>query len=83
MLVKLSALRQIPRANCVVEASSPQLETIVADVDAGGTVSVTLELSHQRLVVQVPHGNVTVGTAAEADLRVGRDGQCIASWCTR
>lgn len=33
---------------------------------------------HQRLVVQVPHGNVAVAAAGEADLRVRADGQGVA-----
>lgn len=38
----------------------------------------SLELPHQRLVVQVPHGDVAVAAAAEAHLRVGADGQGVA-----
>lgn len=33
---------------------------------------------HQRLVVQVPHGDVAVAAAGEADLGVGADGQGVA-----
>lgn len=37
-----------------------------------------MELPHQGLILQVPHGNVTVGAAGEAHFRVGRDGQRVA-----
>ena len=33
---------------------------------------------HQRLVVQVPHGDVAIAAAGEADLGVGADGQGVA-----
>ena len=33
---------------------------------------------HQRLVVQVPHSDVAVAAAGEADLGVGADGQGVA-----
>ena len=42
-----------------------------------------LELAHQLLVVQVPYGDVAVRAAAEADLRVGTDGQRVAGRCAR
>lgn len=39
----------------------------------------TLELPDQSLIVQIPHGNITITATAKAHLRVGADGQCIAS----
>ena len=43
----------------------------------------TLELTHEFLVVQVPHGDVAVRTTTEADLRIGTDGQSVAGWRRR
>ena len=48
----------------------------------GGVLTPTTEnhlySPHQRLVVQVPHGDVAVTAAGEADLGVGADGQGVA-----
>lgn len=60
MLLQLATFAQVPRANCVVESARPQLGTVRRDVDAAGAVRVTLELPHQRLVVQIPHSDVPV-----------------------
>lgn len=68
MLGQLTALSQVPGADRVVQAARPQARSIGAHVDAGRAVRVALELSHQRLVVQVPHGDVAVRAAAEANL---------------
>lgn len=78
MLLQLTAFPQIPRAHCVVQAAGPQAGAVGADVDAGGAVGVSLELAHQRLIVQIPNGDVAVAAAREAHLRVGTDGQCVA-----
>lgn len=84
MLLQLTSLPQIPRAHCVVQATGPQAIAIWADVNARGTVCMTLELTHQCLIVQIPDGDVAIAAAREAHLRIGADGQCIAgggSWC--
>lgn len=44
MLLQLTALPQVPGANGVVQAPSPQLGTIVGDVYTAGSVCVALEL---------------------------------------
>lgn len=41
----------------------------------------SLELAYELLVVQIPDSDVTITTAAEADVRVGTDGQSVAGWC--
>ena len=38
----------------------------------------SLELTDQRVVVQVPNRDVTIGAAAETEFGVGTDGQGIA-----
>merc|ERR1719319_685712 len=78
VLLQLPALPQVPRPHRVVQPSRPQLRAICRDVDTRGPVGVALELAHQRLVVQVPHRDVAVAAAAEADLAVWRDGQGVA-----
>jgi hypothetical protein len=60
VLGQLAALTKIPRPDRVVQSSRPQSCPVCAHVDAGGAVRVTLELPHQRLIVQIPHGNVSV-----------------------
>lgn len=60
MLVKLATLSEVPGAHGVVQSSGPQSVSVGRDVDAAGTVRVTLELPDQRLVVQIPHGDVAV-----------------------
>lgn len=40
-------------------------------------------IPNQRLVVQIPHSDVSVGAAGEADLGVGADGQSVARWRRR
>ena len=44
MLLQLPALPQVPGAHGVVQAARPQLGAVVRDVDAAGSVRVTLEL---------------------------------------
>lgn len=78
VLLQLPAFPQVPRTYSVVEPSCPELRAFRGDVDAGGAVRVALELSNQNLVVQIPHGDVTVAAATEADFRVRRDGQRVA-----
>lgn len=75
MLLQLPSFPQVPRSHRVVQSSGPKPDAVRADVDAGSAIGVTLELPHQRLVVQVPHGNVAIAAAREAYLRVGTDGQ--------
>lgn len=78
MLLQLATFPQIPRADRVVQPAGPQARPVRADVDAGRTVRVALELAHQRLVVQIPHGYVAVAAARKAHLRVGTDGERVA-----
>lgn len=73
VLLQLPALSEVPRAHGVVQPSCPQFRAVRGDVDAGGTVRVALELPDQNLVVQIPHGDVTVAATAEADFRVRGD----------
>ena len=68
MLLKLSSFSQIPRTYSVVEATSPEFGSISTDVNAAGTVRMTLELPDQGLVVQIPDSNVAITAAAEAHL---------------
>jgi len=58
--------------------TSPEFGSVGGDVYAASAVRVSLELAHQRLVLQVPNGNVAVAAAAEAHLRVGTDGERVA-----
>ena len=74
VLLQLAPLAQVPRADCVVESSGPQLGAVGGDVDAGGAVGVALELPDEGLVVQVPHRDVAVAAAAEAHLHGGEEG---------
>ena len=69
VLGQLPSFTQIPRAHSVVQPARPQSGPVGAHVDARGAVRVTLELTHQRLIVQIPHGNVPVRTTAEAYLK--------------
>ena len=69
MLGQLPALAQVPRTHRVVQSTRPQPRSIRAHVDARGAVRVALELPDQRLIVQVPHGDVSVRAAAEANLK--------------
>lgn len=78
MLLQLPAFAKVPGAHGVVEATGPQFRSVGGDVDAGRAVRVTLELPDQRLILQVPHGDIAVAAATEADLRVRRDRQGIA-----
>lgn len=77
MLLQLTAFPQIPGPDRIVQSSSPKLRAFGRDIDARCTVSVTLELTHQFLVVQIPDGYVPVAAAAKADVRIGADGQCV------
>lgn len=78
VLLQLAAFAQIPGSDRVIEPSSPQLSAVRRDVNTGGAVSVALELAHELLVVQVPHSDVAVRAAAEANVRVGADGERVA-----
>lgn len=73
VLLQLSAFAKVPRAHGIVEAASPQFGPVGGDVDAGRAVRMALELPDQRLILQVPHGDVAIAAAAEADLGVRRD----------
>lgn len=44
MLLQLPSLSQIPGADCVIEAPSPQLGAIIGDVNTAGSICVALEL---------------------------------------
>lgn len=83
MLLQLSSFPQIPRADRIVQSAGPQFRSVRRNVDAGGAVRVTLELSQQRLILYIPDGDVPVAAAAEADFRVGGDGQSVTSWRVR
>lgn len=52
----------------IVKSSSPKLGTVSRYVDTRCAISVTLELSHQGLIVKVPYCDVTVWATAEAHL---------------
>ena len=69
VLCQLSSLTQIPRAHRVVQTARPQSGPVGAHVDARGAVRMALELAHQRLIVQIPHGDVSVRATAEANLK--------------
>lgn len=79
MLLQLATLSQVPWTHGIVQAACPQTITIWADVDARCTVSVALELSHKRLIVKIPNGNMPVAAAWEANLWIWTDCQSIAS----
>lgn len=81
MLLQLPALPQIPGAHRIIETAGPQLGAVGGDVDARGAVRVTLELPDQRLILQVPHGDVAVAATAEAHLRIRGYRQSVARWC--
>ena len=68
MLGQLAPLTQIPRSHRVVKSTSPQPSSVGAHVDARSAVRVALELPHQRLIVQIPHGDVSVRAATKANL---------------
>lgn len=70
VLLQLSAFAKIPGAHGVVKAAGPQFGPVGGDVDAGRAVCMALELPDQRLILQVPNGNVAIAAAAEADLGV-------------
>lgn len=61
MLLKLSALSQIPGAHSVVQAARPQFGPVVGDVDAAGSVGVTLELPGTSQTTTVTNGNIRGG----------------------
>ena len=79
VLLQLPSLAKVPGANRVVQSTSPQLGSFSGDVDARGAVRMSLELTNQLLVVQIPDGDVTVAAAAEADVGVWTDGQSVTS----
>ena len=75
VLGQLPALAQVPRTHRVVQSARPQPRSIRTHVDARGAVRVALELPDQRLIVQVPHGDVSVRAAAEANLKSDKNRQ--------
>lgn len=79
MLMQLSSFPQVPRPHSVVQATSPQFRAIRTNVYARGAVSVPLKLTHKRLILQIPDGNVAVRAARETDLGVWRDCEGVAS----
>jgi len=70
VLLELPAFPEIPGAYSIVETACPEFRAIGGNVDARSAIRMTLELSDQCLILQIPHGNVAVATAAEANLRV-------------
>jgi len=50
MLLQLSALSQVPRADCVIKATCPELGAIMRDINAAGTICVALKLpaNHEK-----------------------------------
>jgi hypothetical protein len=72
VLLELATLPQVPRTNCVVQAPCPQLASICRNVNTGGSVGVPLKLSHKRLIVQIPNGNISITATTEADLESWR-----------
>ena len=60
VLLELSSLPEVPGPDSVVQSSSPELGTVSRNINTAGSVSVSLELSDQGLVVKVPHCNVPV-----------------------
>ena len=60
MLLELSSLPEVPGPDSVVQSSSPELGTVSRNINTAGSVSVSLELSDQGLVVKIPHGDVPV-----------------------
>lgn len=69
MLLKLAALSQVPRSDRVVQTSRPKFGTVSGNVYTRCPVGMTLELSDQCLIVQVPNSYITVRTTAEANLQ--------------
>lgn len=51
MLLQLPSLSQIPGADSVIQASSPQLGSIIGDVYTAGPVSVALELPVEKQTI--------------------------------
>ena len=60
VLLELSSLSEVPRADRVVQTSGPKLGAVSRDINAAGPVCVSLELSDQSLVMKIPHSNVPV-----------------------
>jgi len=81
VLLELPAFPKIPRAHGIVESTGPQLGSISRDIDTGCAIGVTLELSYERLILQVPHGDVSIAATAEADLGIRRDRQGVTRRC--
>jgi len=50
MLLELPALSQVPRADCVIKATCPELGAIMRDINAAGTICVALKLpaNHEK-----------------------------------
>lgn len=48
MLLQLSSLSQIPGADGVIQASSPQFGSIIGDIYTAGAISVALKLPAQK-----------------------------------
>lgn len=63
VLLQLTAFPQVPRPHRVVQPTRPQFCTIRTYVYARRAIRVPLELSHKRLVLEIPHGDVSVAAA--------------------
>lgn len=81
MLLELPAFPEIPGTYGIIETACPEFRAISGDIDARSAIRMTLELSNQCLILQIPHGNVAIATAAEANLRVRRYSQSVTCWC--
>ena len=84
MLLKLSAFSEVPWPDCVIKSSSPKLLSVRWYVNTACSISVTLELPYQGLVVKIPYSNVAIATTAETNFGIWADGQCVtgrSTWC--
>lgn len=57
-IIRMRILMYLPYS--IIQAASPQFCTISRDVNTGSTISMTLELPHQRLIVKIPYRYITV-----------------------
>jgi len=55
MLLKLASLTQVPRTYSVVQPAGPQLGAVRSNINATGTVCVTLKLSAQTMTTEFVH----------------------------
>jgi hypothetical protein len=69
MLLKLTTFSQIPRTNSVVQSTRPQFTAVSRNIDTTCSISVTLKLSHQGLIMEIPDGNITITATTEAHLQ--------------